>query len=271
MPSVTQTGFPYLDEPERPIPFAHRGGALHPEIPGIENTIAAFRHAVALGYRYLETDVHATSDGRLVAFHDTLLDRVTDRVGAIADLTWAQVSEAVIGGSEPVPDFVELFDAFPQARFNVDIKSPGAVEPLARFVEARNAHDRLLVGSFSPGSLRRFRRLTGGRVATSAHPGEVLVWLLCPSGRLADMLTRRRVAALQIPHRHRGIPVATAGLIRRAHAAGKHVHVWTIDDADEIRLLVRRGVDGVMTDRTDILKQVLVEAGAWEGEGDGES
>ncbi|WP_235736012.1 glycerophosphodiester phosphodiesterase family protein [Nocardioides alcanivorans] len=106
-------------------------------------------------------------------------------------------------------------------------------------------------------------------MATSAHPGEVLIWLLCPSGRWADVLTRHRVSALQIPYRHRDrIPVATRGLVRRAHAAGKHVHVWTIDDPDTIRLLVRRGVDGVMTDRTDILRQVLTELGMWEGGAD---
>lgn len=266
---VTQTGFAYLDDVRRPIPFAHRGGALHPEIPGLENTVTAFRHAVDLGYRYLETDVHATSDGHLVAFHDKVLDRVTDSLGSIADLTWAQVSEARIGGSETVPAFADLFDAFPQARFNIDIKSAGAVTPLVRFIEERRAHDRVLVGSFSPASLRRFRKLTRGRVPTAAHPGEVLVWLLCPSARLADLITRRRVAALQIPHRHRGrIPVATKGLVDRAHRAGKHVHVWTIDDAETIEALVRRGVDGVMTDRTDILKQVLVELDAWEGETD---
>ncbi|WP_235736013.1 glycerophosphodiester phosphodiesterase [Nocardioides alcanivorans] len=126
---MTQTGFRYLDEPSRPIPFAHRGGALHPEIPGMENTIAAFRHAVSLGYRYLETDVHATSDGHLVAFHDRVLDRVTDQIGVISELTWSQVGEAVIAGSETVPAFEDLFDAFPEARFNVDIKSPGAVAP----------------------------------------------------------------------------------------------------------------------------------------------
>ncbi|WP_110205528.1 glycerophosphodiester phosphodiesterase [Nocardioides daejeonensis] len=263
---MNPTGFRYLDEPRRPIPFAHRGGATHPDILGLENTITAFRHAVRLGYRYLETDVHATSDGHLVAFHDDVLDRVSDQVGALADLTWTQVAEATVGGSEPVPAFADLFDAFPEARFNVDIKAAGAVEPLARFIEERDAHDRLLVGSFSRGSLNRFRRLTGGRVATSAHPGEVLVWLLSPSGRLADLLTRRQVSALQIPHRQRGVTVASRWLVRKAHAAGKHVHVWTIDDADEIRQLVRRGVDGVMTDRTDILKAVLMEMGAWEGD-----
>ena len=106
------TGPAYLDA-RRPLAFAHRGGAYHPEIEGLENTLAAFRHAVELGYTYLETDVHVTSDGVLLAFHDTVLDRVTDRTGSIADSTYDEVRQALIGGRERVPTLAELFDAFP--------------------------------------------------------------------------------------------------------------------------------------------------------------
>ena len=138
----------YLDSP-RPLAFAHRGGAYHPEIEGLENTMAAFRHAVDLGYTYLETDVHVTSDGVLLAFHDTVLDRVTDRTGNIAETTYVEVQQATIGGRERVPTLAELFDAFPRARFNIDLKSEGSVEALAAFIEEREAWDRVLVGSFS--------------------------------------------------------------------------------------------------------------------------
>ena len=89
----------YLDA-QRPLAFAHRGGAYHPDIEGLENTLTAFTHAVELGYTYLETDVHVTSDGVLLAFHDTVLDRVTDRTGSIAESTHAEVQRALIGGSE---------------------------------------------------------------------------------------------------------------------------------------------------------------------------
>ena len=123
----------YLDSP-RPLAFAHRGGAYHPEIEGLENTMAAFAHAVDLGYTYLETDVHVTRDGVLLAFHDTVLDRVTDRTGNIADSTYTEVQLALIGGRERVPTLAELFDAFPGARFNIDLKSEGSVEALAAFV-----------------------------------------------------------------------------------------------------------------------------------------
>jgi len=265
--SVTRprTGFAYLDEPRGVIPFAHRGGAFHPEIEGLENTLAAFRHAVDLGYRYLETDVHATRDGSLLAFHDTVLDRVTDRAGQVAQLSRDEVQSALIGGRENVPTLAQLFDEFPEARFNIDIKARGAIRPLADFVRARRAEDRVLVGSFVAAHLGAFRELTGGRVATGAHPLEVAAYAVGPAARVADRLTRGRPSALQVPHRRGRLPVTTRALVRRAHAAGKHVHVWTIDDPAEMHELLDLGVDGLMTDRTDILRRVLIERGQWEG------
>ncbi|PWN03929.1 glycerophosphodiester phosphodiesterase [Nocardioides silvaticus] len=253
----------YLEE-GRVLAFAHRGGAYHPEIEGLENTLAAFRHAAALGYTYLETDVHVTKDGALLAFHDDVLDRVTDRVGAIADLTLDEIREARIGGREQVPTFEQLLDAFPDARFNIDIKSAGAAEALAALVAERDLWDRVLVGSFSPGRIREFRRLTGGRVATAAHPWEIVAFRFLPSARLADRLAGRDFVAFQVPHRRHGVRIVSAGLVRRAHAAGKQVHVWTVDDPAEMRELLDRGVDGLFTDRTDLLKDVLVARGVWQ-------
>jgi glycerophosphoryl diester phosphodiesterase len=245
------------------LAFAHRGGAYHPEIEGLENTMAAFRHAVDLGYRYLETDVQVTADGVLLAFHDEVLDRVTDRTGEIAGATYAEVQQALIGGRERVPTLAELVDAFPGVRFNIDLKSDRSVAALASFIEEREAWDRVLVGSFVPRRLRRFRRLTGGRVATSAHPLEVAAYLVLP-GPVARLVTRGRPSALQIPHRRGRLTVATPALVRRAHAAGLQVHVWTIDDAAEMGDLLDRGVDGLITDRTDILRAVLQSRGLWE-------
>jgi len=261
------TGFAYLDEvagdPGGVLAFAHRGGAYHPEIEGLENTLAAFKHAVALGYDYLETDVHVTRDGVLLAFHDDILDRVTDVEGAIADLSFEEVRQALVGGREQVPTLAQLFDEFPRARFNIDIKSEGAVPALADFVREREAWDRVLVGSFSPQRLAEFRRLTDHRVATSGTPFEVAIFRLVPSARIADWLTRRRVAALQVPHRRGRWTVASAVLVRRAHATGKHVHVSTVDDPEEMRELLDLDVDGLFTDRTDLLKDVLAERGLW--------
>ena len=265
-----RTGYAYLDslldQPGSVLAFAHRGGAYHPEIEGLENTLQAFAHAVRLGYSYLETDVHVTSDGILLAFHDTVLDRVTDATGAIATSTYAEVQRARINGSDPVPTLAELFDQFPDARFNIDVKAPGAVPALAEFLAERQAWDRVCVGSFSGRRLREFRRLTRGQVVTSASPGEVAAYRLLPSP-VARLLTRGRPRVLQVPHRVGGITIVTPGLVRRAHRAGMQVHVWTIDDPEEMNLLLDRGVDGLMTDRTDILRAVLTESGRWRTSG----
>lgn len=253
----------YLDHPGV-LAFAHRGGAFHPELEGLENTIAAFRHAVDLGYAYLETDVHVTRDGVLLAFHDAVLDRVTDRTGNISETSYADVQAALIGGRERVPRLAELFEAFPDARFNIDIKSAGAVAALADCISAHAAWDRVLVGSFSRRRMATFRRLSEGRVATSAHPLEVAAYVLSPTARLARAMTPGRPDALQIPHRRGQLTVASPALIQRAHANGVHVHVWTIDDPAEMSELLDRGVDGLMTDRTDILSDVLRSRGQWE-------
>jgi glycerophosphoryl diester phosphodiesterase len=261
--TTRSTGFAYLDGGARVLAFAHRGGAFHPEIEGLENTLAAFEHAVGLGYVMLETDVHLTSDGVLLAFHDSVLDRVTDAQGSIGELSLADVRRAKVGGREHVPTLAELVAAFPEALFNIDIKSESAVAPLASFIEERGLHDRALVGSFGVRRLQRFRRLTGGRVPTSASPPEVAAYRFLPSGRLADLVTRGRVAALQVPRRRGRLTLVTPGLVRRAHRAGKHVHVWVVDDPDEMRELIDLGVDGIFTDRTDLLRDVLVERGLW--------
>lgn len=258
------TGFPFLDDGGPVLAFAHRGGARHPDLAGLENTRAAFAHAVGLGYRYLETDVHATRDGVLVAFHDALLERVTDGAGSLGALDVAALGAVRVGGREPVPVLVDLMRAFPDARFNIDLKADGAAAGLAALVHEHGLHDRILVGSFSGRRLRRFRRLAGPRVATSASPGEVAAYVVLPA-RLARRLTRGSPAALQVPHRRGPVTIASPRLVRRAHAAGLHVHVWTVDDRDEMRLLLDRGVDGLMTDRTDILRAVLRERGSWSG------
>jgi glycerophosphoryl diester phosphodiesterase len=259
------TGFGFLDDgpPGSVIGMAHRGGAQHPDNRGLENTLQAFRHADEMGFRYLETDVHATRDGVVVAFHDERLERVTDGVGAIADLTAAELRAVLVQGAHPVPTLAELFEAFPQARFNIDLKSDSVVPALVDLLDQHEAWDRVLICSFSWRRLRDFRRLSGGRAATAAAPAEAALFRVLPSARVADLLTRGQVHALQVPIRVGPLTVATRGLVRRAHAAGKHVHVWTVDSDQEIRTLLDLGVDGVISDRTDVLKAVLDERRLW--------
>lgn len=263
------TGYAYLDDAPyasgQVLAIAHRGGAGHPDLGGLENSLAAFQHAADLGYRYLETDVHATTDGVLFSFHDARLDRITDGQGRITDLTAAQVRGLRIAGVHPVPTLGELLEALPHCRFNVDLKSASAVEPMARLVQDTGCWDRVLVASFSRRLLDRFRQLSGGRVATSAAPAEVAAALLARTGPQLRAWTRSRVAALQVPPGRYGLPVVTPGFVARAHAARVPVHVWTIDDERTMHRLLDMGVDGVMTDRTDVLKNVLVARGQWQG------
>ena len=265
-----RTGFAYLDEPREAgavLALAHRGGALHPDLVGLENTLTAFRHAFDLGYRYLETDVHATSDGHLVAFHDESLDRVTDRAGLIIGLPLAEVVGAVIGArlgkDERVPELADLLEELPEARFNIDLKAPTAAEPLAELLDRTGAHDRVCVGSFTERTLRRFRRLVGRPVATATGVLAVVTQSYAPYPLHVGRLLRDHGTVFQVPHRYRGRTVVDRRFVELAHASGRHVHVWTVDERAEMEHLLDLGVDGLITDRTDVCKEVLVERGAW--------
>ena len=245
--------------------MAHRGGARFAPNIGLENSLAAFANAVGLGYRYLETDVHASRDGAVFAFHDATLDRVTGSAGRIRTLDAAVVRRARIGGREPIPYLAELFEEFPQARFNIDVKEENAIEPLARLIRETATHDRVCVASFSTARLRRFRSLLGHDVATSLGSSEVAALRLSPwRGRRALGASRGAVCA-QVPHRAGPLTVTSEAFVAAAHEAGLAVHVWTVDDRDEMRTLLDRGVDGIITDRPDVLRSVLVERGEWHG------
>ncbi|TPG19443.1 glycerophosphodiester phosphodiesterase [Pedococcus bigeumensis] len=254
--------FAYFDAPT-PIGLAHRGGAKIAANLHLENTMAAFREAVRLGYRYLETDVHGTADGVLLAFHDLRLDRVTDKGGRIAELPYAAVQSARINGREPIPLLSDLLEEFPDTRINIDVKAPGAIGPLVEVIRAHKAIDRVCVGSFSDRRLRAVRRLLGPRLATATGPAEVAALRLAPQ-RIASWL-RSPAAVLQVPTGHlvggRRLDLVTPALVERVHAMGKHVHVWTIDDAAEMHRLFDLGVDGIVSDRIDTLAEVLAERG----------
>ncbi len=251
---------PFLDQPG-PIAFAHRGGAeVHPE-----NTLVAFAAAIDLGYRYLETDVHATADGVLVAFHDDRLDRVTDRRGMVAELPWSEVRLARVAGREPIIRFEELLEAFPAARINVDPKHDAAVAPLIAALRTGGSLERVCVGSFSDRRLTEVRRTLGPELCTSLGTREVAALRLGAWGlRLfRDRLARRQGRCVQIPRRGYGISLVGPALIRTAHDLGLPVHVWTVNEPAEMGRLLDLGVDGLMTDRPAVLRDVLLARGAW--------
>ncbi|WP_037859901.1 glycerophosphodiester phosphodiesterase [Streptomyces sp. NRRL S-340] len=253
---TTLVRHPYLDHPG-PLAFAHRGGAAD----GLENTAAQFRRAVELGYRYIETDVHATADGRLVAFHDATLDRVTDGAGRIADLPWAEVRHARVAGREPVPLFEDLLAAFPGVRWNVDVKAEPALLPLLDVLDRADAWGRVCVGSFSEARVARAQRLAGPRLATSYGTRGVLGLRLRSWG--VPAVLRRSAVAVQVPVAQSGVPVVDRLFLRAAHVRGLHVHVWTVNEPGEMHRLLDLGVDGIMTDHIDTLRKVMEERDVW--------
>jgi glycerophosphoryl diester phosphodiesterase len=248
---------PYLDAPG-PIAFAHRGA--HDGADVIENTMRAFAAAVELGYRYVETDVHATADGVLVAFHDDRLDRVTDRVGLIRELPWRDVQAAVVGEHEGVPLLEDVLGTWPDLRVNIDPKHDTAVDSLVRVIERTGAVDRVCVGSFSDRRTDRVRTALGHRLCTAMGPVAV--------GRLRGASRRVPVGRFtadcaQVPVRQGRITIVDEQFVAAAHVRGIAVHVWTIDEPDEIDRLLDLGVDGIMTDRATALRTVLDRRGAW--------
>ncbi|MEE1751484.1 glycerophosphodiester phosphodiesterase family protein [Streptomyces sp. SP18CS02] len=253
---MTRTRHPYLDHPAL-IPFAHRGGAAD----GLENTAAAFRRASTAGYRYFETDVHTTADGRLVAFHDATLDRVTDRRGRIRELPWSAVREARVAGSEPLALFEELLEEFPDARWNVDLKAESALAPLVALIRRTGAWDRVCVGSFNEGRVGRALRLAGPRLATSYGVRGVLGLRLRSYGIPAAV--RAGAIAAQVPETQNGVRVVDRRFVRAAHARGIQVHVWTVNDPERMTALLDLGVDGIMTDHLETLREVLTDRGVW--------
>ena len=259
---------PFLDA-TGPVAIAHRGGADNAP----ENTLPAFAAAVDLGYRHLETDVHLTRDGVVVAFHDPRLDRVTDATGAIADLDVATVEAADAGygfstddgrtfpfrrQGVRVPRMEELLDRWPQARINIDPKSGAVVDPLIALLDRHAAWDRVCLGSFSDARLKRVRATAGDKACTSMGPRAVAIARVAS---VAGVMPRQGADCVQVPLRQGRIPIVTPRFVRAAHRAGLAVHVWTINDEATMHALLDMGVDGVMTDRPRLLRDVFAGRG----------
>lgn len=256
--------YPYFDNGGRAIAYAHRGGALTGANVGLENTMVAFQTAVDMGYRYIETDVHATSDGVLLAFHDATLDRATDGRGAIARQSRRSLQAVKIDGREPIPTLDEILSTWAHLRVNVDAKSDSCVRPLVAAINAHQAWDRVCVASFSPVRTRLLRELLDPRVPTAFAAVEVAALRLLPSRAARRSLLGGQAMAAQVPVRRGHLEIVTADFLSRAHELGKHVHVWTIDAPDEMIRLLDLGVDAIMTDRIDVLRDVYVNRGIWE-------
>lgn len=247
---------PFL-ETQLPIAFAHRGGAS--DAP--ENTMPAFAKAIELGYTYLETDVHSTRDGVLLAFHDDDLLRTCGVSGKISELDYSEVRNARVNGTEPIPLLQDIFDAWPQARINIDCKSDAALQPLIKALRPPHVLEKVCVGSFSDKRLSVLRDTFGPSLCSSLGPKQVA--LLRVRSWIGVVKPFEGALAAQIPLKQGPITLTDKRLVDDAHSAGLQVHVWTIDEPDEMEHLLNLGVDGIMTDKPLVLKQILQNKGLW--------
>lgn len=232
-----------------------------------ENTMFAFSAAVEVGARHLETDVRVSADGIVHCIHDASVDRTTNASGPLLKYTSQEIAalDAGFGHATPegypyrsvgarIPTFEELVTSFSDIQVVVDLKEDAVVEPMADLVRILDIGERLIVGSFSDARLTRFRDLTAGVVPTSVGSTTARSWLL--ASRLGQGLSGPG-SALQLPLQRRGVRVVDRKLVDAAHARGLQVHVWTINDPDKMEELVAIGVDGIVTDRIDLLLEVL--------------
>jgi glycerophosphoryl diester phosphodiesterase len=255
VPARPSGGFAFL-EGAPPRAFAHRGGGEERE----ENTAAAFAHAAALGYRYVETDVQPSREGVAVVIHDPTLERTFGRPGRVDRLDWAELSRLRTPGGEPLVRAEDAIAAFPDLRFNIEPKADAAVAPLAEAIRRTGAVDRVCVGSSAPRRTQAMRRLLGPRLCWSpGRPGVAALWLAArglPAPRLG-------FPCVQVPTAFLGVPVVTRAFVAEARRRGIEVHVWTIDDGAEMERLLDLGVDGIMTGRPTLLRAALERRGRW--------
>lgn len=230
----------------------------------------AFQRAVDLGFRYLETDVHATADGMLVVFHDHTLDRLTDHRGAIARLPYVQVAQARVLGSEPIPLLEDVLGAWPDARINIDIKDAPAIGPLLRVLHRAKAWRRVCITSFSTRRLVQLRArlplFTDQDVCTSLGPRGVIALRAKSYGGPLDKLVRLSatgVACAQVPYGLGRMPFVTESFLDQAHSLGLKMHAWTVNDPADMGRLLDLGIDGIMTDELLALRDIMRARGQW--------
>lgn len=252
-----------------PVALAHRGFSRD----GAENSMAAFQAAVALGYRHLETDSRVTADGVALAFHDSILDRVTNSTGRLIDLTWREVQAARIVDREPIPLLEDVLATFTQVEVNIDVKSDAAVGPTIDAIRRTGAWSRVRLAAFSHARLQRLRAVAGPGVASALSPPEVLTlkaserlpsWERLPGSVPRPRGPGRPGLAAQVPAAAGRLRVVTRRFVEAAHSRQIAVHVWTVNLPDEMARLLDLGVDGIITDRADLLREVLRERGQWQ-------
>ncbi len=259
--------YPFFDQ-EGVMVIAHQGGEqLRPS-----NTLPAFEHAVALGADVLEMDVHATQDGVLVLMHDDTVDRTTDGSGAIQAMTLAEIKALDAGHywtdddgqtypyrgqGITVPTLEEVFQAFPDMLMNIEIKqaSPSIVEPFCELIHQYDMAEQVLIPTFHPDTMNEFRDKCPG-VATSMTEPEIRTFFGLNLAYLSSLFSPPG-QAFQVPEYSGDLHVVNGRFIQGAHARNVAVHVWTVNDPADMARLIELGVDGIITDRPDLLLEVL--------------
>jgi len=241
---------------EKFLAFAHRGGNEFAP----ENSFRAFKSAVDIGYKYLETDVHLTKDGFLIAFHDDTLDRVTDKSGLIRDLTLSEIKKAKIAGTDEIPLLSELLNSFTNCFFNIDCKVDETVQPLINLINNKDFINRVCIGSFSQKRINFIRKSLGKEVKTSMGPAEVILSKFLSYTSLGYNF---KSSYTSIPIRRYGINLLDERNINYLKSNNQKVIAWTINDEDQMKMLINIGIDGIMTDNLTLLKKVLIEESLW--------
>ena len=241
------------------IAMAHRGGSAE----NSENSYSAFKHAVSLGYSYIETDVRCTRDDVVIIHHDPTLGRTLSGEGPVKARSWKSISAMQHANGDNPMRLVDALDAFPETRFNIDCKDDRTLLRLVPTLEALGPAvlDRICLASFEDHRVAAIQRHFGRKVATSAGQREVAAWWRSSYG--LRKVVRTRVIAAQVPLRKFGLNVVSNRFLATAARLGCQVHTWTIDDRPTMESLIDRGVHGIMTDQPTVLRDVLRERGLW--------
>ena len=234
--------------------FVHRGG----DEVETENTIEAFKYSSDLGFVFIETDVQATKDGHVVIFHDATLKRMAGVNKSIKELTLKEINEIDLLDGGKIPLLSEALETFPDLRFNIDIKTEDALEETIRIIKKMNFLDKTCLASFSSSRLKRIKHLAGPEACISSGQMDIFK-MMCQSVGIGLQPTKSQCA--QIPLKQWGVPVLTKKFIEIAKMQNKFVHVWTIDDKNQMFELIEFGVDGLMTDKPSVLKEAMIEKG----------
>ena len=237
------------------IPFAHRGGSYD----FCENTLDAFNNSINLGYRHIETDVRHTKDNKLIIFHDPDLKRILGLDAKIENLNYEEIKNIKIFETHTIPLLDEALSSWPDINFNIEPKSLESAYLLKDKLKSMKNIDRICIGSFSNTKIDILRNEFKDNLCSSMTKSETILFFLNRFFSIYD----NSIPCLQIPMTYMGFRIVTSDLVEHVHSLGKKIHVWTINDENQMIDLININVDGIMTDKPTTLKKVLQKKSLW--------